>query len=100
MLLIMEPFKPMTPMRPLQFSRPVRWWPEELGNPSTLGSQNEVHYAYFREAHRLLLRHGKEVTTYDTGDHDIIGVSQLSSARTASFTSSHGVVELASLKKL
>jgi len=96
----MEPFKPMAPMRPLQFSRRVRWWPEELGNPSSLGSQNDVHYAYFREARRLLLRHGKELTTYDTGDHDITGVAQASDARHATFSSSRGEVELESLRSL
>ena len=96
----MEPFKPMAPMRPLQFSKPVRWWPEELGNPSSLGTQNDVHYAYFRDARRLLLRRGKEITSYDTGDHDISGVSQVSDTRNARFTSSHGEVDLASLKRL
>jgi hypothetical protein len=96
----MEPFKPMAPMRPLQFSKPVRWWPQELGNPSSLGSQNDLHYAYFREARRLLLRHGQEITSYDTGDHDISGVAQASDIRHARFTSSHGEVELASLRRL
>jgi hypothetical protein len=96
----MKPFKPMAPMRPLQSSRTVRWWPEELGSPSALGSQNDVHYAYFREGRRLLLRQGKEVTTYDTGDHDISGVSQISDTRTARFTSNHGEVDIASLHRL
>ena len=87
-------------MRPMQFSRSVRWWPEELGNPSALGSQNNVQYAYFRAARRLLLHDGKKVTTYDTGDHDIHGASQVSGIASARFTSDRGEVDLASLKKL
>jgi hypothetical protein len=96
----MEPFKPMPPMRPLQFSKRVRWWPEELGTPSALGSQNDVHYAYFRDAHRLLLCSGKEVTTYDTGDHDITGIAQASDTRHALFSSSRGAIELSSLTRI
>ena len=96
----MEPLKPMAPMQPMRRSRPVRWWPEELGNPSALGSQNDVHYVYFRDARRLLLRHGREITTYDTGDHDITGVAQASDARHARFSSPRGEVDLASLRRL
>ena len=99
----MDPFKPMAPMapiRPLEFSRTVRWWPEELGNPSALGSQNDVHYAYFRDARRLLLRHGTQITVYDTGDYDISGVAQASDTRNARFTSSRGEVDLASLRRI
>jgi hypothetical protein len=96
----MEPFKPMTPMKPLRFSEPVRWWPEDLGSPSSLGSQNNVHYAYFRAARRLLLRHGKEITAYDTGDHDISGVAQASDISHARFFSNLGEVDLKSLKRI
>lgn len=95
-----EPLKAMKPSRPLQFSRSVRWWPEELGSPSALGSQNDIHYAYFRNARRLLLRQGKAITAYDTGDHDIHGVLQASDMETARFKTSQGEIDLASLRRL
>ena len=96
----MEPMKPMTPMRPLQFSEPARWWPEALGQPDAAGSQNDVHYAYFRNARRLLLRQGNDVSTYDTDDHEISGVAQASDTRHARFTSERGEVDLDSLRRL
>jgi len=96
----MEPLKPMKPMRPLQFSEPERWWPEALGTPSSLGSQNDVHYAYFRAARRLLLRRGDEITTYDAGDHDIYGVSQASDTKHAKFVSNQGEVDIESLRRV
>jgi hypothetical protein len=92
--------KPMKPMQPLQFSAPARWWPEALGEPNAAGSQNDVHYAYFRGARRLLVRQGTDVSTYDTADHEISGVAQASDSRHARFTSNHGEVELDSLHRL
>jgi hypothetical protein len=72
----MKPMEPMQPMKPLQFNAEARWWPETLGQPDATGSQNDVHYAYFRTARRLVLRQGDEITTYDTGVHDIGEVAQ------------------------
>jgi hypothetical protein len=92
--------EPMKPMKPLKFSEIPRWWPEDLGEPNSAGSQNDVQYAYFSAARRLLLRDGAQITTYDTGDHAIQGVSQASDAAHATFTSNHGVVNLSELKRL
>jgi len=87
-------------MEPMSFSNTETWWPAELGSPSSSGSQNDVHYAYFRGARCLLLRQGDEVTTYDTGEHEIYGVQQASDTAHARFTSDQGEVDVASLKKL
>lgn len=75
-----------------------RWWPAELGIPSTTGSQNNVRYAYFAEARRLAVDSGGRVTVYDTLDHRIGGVSQQQGGSTSvTFTSQHGTVDLANL---
>ncbi|TNC14300.1 SHOCT domain-containing protein [Methylobacterium terricola] len=71
------------------------WWPEGLGHPATSGSQNDARYAFFPEARRLAIETGGRVTLYDTGDHQIGGVSQQQgSSYTLSFTSQHGPVRL------
>src|SRR5205085_10099355 len=47
------------------------WWPTDLGEPSSAGSQNNVRYAYFAALRRLAIElHGK-VTVYDTLDNQI-----------------------------
>lgn len=99
----MEPMKPMEPMRPMEpmkFKESAPWWPEEFGAPNSAGSQNEVHYAYFGNARRLLLRNGDDIVIYDTGDHTIQGVSQASAAEYAKFITDRGVVSLSELKRL
>ena len=96
----MKPMAPMKPMEPMQWNDTPRWWPEEFGEPNSAGSQNEVQYAYFRDARRLCLREGDEVTTYDTGDHHIQGVSQASDIAHARFTSDRGEVRVEDLTRL
>jgi hypothetical protein len=93
----MEPIKPM---KPLEFKQLDQWWPHALGNPNSAGSQNGVQYAYFHDVRRLLLRRGGEVSTFDTGDHNISGVSQASDSQHVTFTSTQGLVDLAQLKRL
>lgn len=90
----------MEPMKPLEFKQLDQWWPHALGSPNSAGSQNGVQYAYFHDARRLLLRRGGEVSTFDTGDHDISGVSQAGDSHHVIFTSSRGPVELDQLKRL
>jgi len=94
----MEPMKPMKPMEPLKFDPP--WWPQELGEPSTSGAQNGMRYAFFPEKRRLLVeQHGRK-TVYDSGDHQISGVSQQSGQSTSLvFTSQSGPVALDSLRR-
>jgi hypothetical protein len=89
--------KPMEPMTPLSEDK---WWPPDLGQPSTSGSQNDLRYAFFPERRRLLIEQDGKLTTYDSADHRISGVSQARSGRGLAFTSQTGPVDLADLSKL
>jgi hypothetical protein len=74
------------------------WWPEGLGQPATSGSQNDARYAFFPQARRLAIESNGRVTVYDTGDHQIGGVSQQQgSSYSLSFTSQFGPVRLEEL---
>jgi hypothetical protein len=79
-----------------------KWWPDELGHPSTSGSQDDLRYAFFPDKQRLLLERDGKLTQYDTGDHRISGVSQqqASTRQEIAFTSQNGAVNLDELKKL
>jgi hypothetical protein len=90
----------MKPLKPLEFKEMERWWPEALGKPSSVGAQEAVQYAYFHNERRLLLRHGGHISTFDTGDHEILGVSQARDPKHVQFISNRGAVDLASLKRL
>jgi hypothetical protein len=52
------------------------WWPVELGQPTMIGGQNDLAYAYFPASQRLTVRHGDTVTVYDTAGYTITGFSQ------------------------
>jgi hypothetical protein len=74
------------------------WWPSELGQPSSAGSQNELRYAIFPAAQRLAIETSGQVTLYDTGDHLISGVFQQQGAdQSLTFASQHGLVRLRDL---
>jgi hypothetical protein len=74
------------------------WWPAELGSPASTGAQNNLHYACFPASRRLAIRHGAEVSVYDTGDHRITGFSQQQSGdQSLTFTSQFGLVRVADL---
>lgn len=96
----MEPMKPMAPMT--WMSGGEKWWPDELGEPASSGGQNGIRYAFFSDAKRLLIEENGEVTTYDSGDHQINGVSQQDNggSRSFSFSSRNGSVKLHDLKKV
>lgn len=53
-----------------------RWWPEGLGRPASVGSQNATRYAYFPESRRLAVETNGRIALYDTGDHVVTGASQ------------------------
>lgn len=75
-----------------------QWWPRELGTPSATGSQNDVRYAYFANAHRLAVETNRRVWVYDTLDHQIGGFSQQQgTGGSILFTSQYGTVNLARL---
>jgi hypothetical protein len=74
------------------------WWGADLGTPASIGSQNNIRYAYFPASRRLAVAKDDQVTIYDTQDHHIGGVSQQqSSEATLTFVSQHGLVRLADL---
>jgi len=74
------------------------WWPQELGAPIALGSQNNVRYAYFANDHRLSVKTGSDVWVYDTQNHQIGGFSQQQGiGGSITFTSQFGTVNLSTL---
>ncbi len=82
---------------------PNSWWPAGLQSPSTSGAQNGLRYAYFADAHRLAIERDGAVQLYDTGEHRIGGVSQQQGSGRSDalqFSSQHGPVDLASLRRL
>lgn len=76
-------------------------WPAELGQPSSTGSQNDLHYAVFPETRRLALDQGGHISVYDTGDHWITGFSQAQGGgQSITFTSQYGLVRLSDLPQI
>jgi hypothetical protein len=77
------------------------WWPADLGQPSSTGAQNEIRYAYFAQSRRLAIEVNGRVTVYDTLDHRIGGFSQQQShGGSLTFSSQHGLVDVANLPVL
>jgi len=74
------------------------WWPADLGQPSSVGQQNDIRYAVFPATRRLALMVNGVLSVYDTLDHQIGGVSQQQSGDASlSFTSQRGLVRLSEL---
>jgi hypothetical protein len=83
---------------PATAGTPGDWWGADLGSAASTGSQNHMRYAYFPSTHRLAIGTGDRVVIYDTGDHDIRGVSQQQSGDASlTFVSQHGLVPVAGL---
>ncbi|MBZ9674590.1 hypothetical protein [Mesorhizobium sp. ES1-1] len=75
-----------------------QWWPQALGDPSSVGSQNNMRYAVFPERRRLVIDDHGRTKTYDTRDHRISGVSQSQSTDSSlTFVSQNGVVRVSDL---
>jgi hypothetical protein len=76
-------------------------WPADLGAPSSAGAQNSMRYAVFPQTRRLAIDIGGQIDIYDTGDHQISGVSQQQSGdQSLTFTSQLGLVRVADLPKV
>ena len=76
----------------------TQWWPFEWGAPASSGSQNGIRYAIFPHCQRLALEMHGAVSTYDTGDHLISGVSQQQgNGMSLTFSSQYGTVWLENL---
>lgn len=91
--------EPMKPMKPMEFSHTSAWWPEELGKPNATGSQDQLQYAYFKDARRLLLREQGRMSIYDTGEYQIRGILQASDIAHAQILTDQGSVEISQLKR-
>jgi hypothetical protein len=77
---------------------PKPWWPQGLGQPSSTGLQNGMHYACFPDARRVAVKQAGIVTLYDSGDHRISGVSQSqSTTQQLSFGSQNGTIRASDL---
>ena len=83
----------------LSWSGQHNWWPGDLGSPASTGAQNNMRYAWFPGTRRLAVDLGGKVWVYDTGEHNIGGVSQQQSGggMTLIFTIQYGVVDVAAL---
>lgn len=93
--------QPNTQTATVRQSAGQQWWPDSLGLPNNSGSQNDMYYAYFAMHQRLALRIGNQVAIYDTGEHQISGISQRQSGtQNIGFRSPLGEVSLTQLKKL
>lgn len=80
---------------------PSRWWPPELGEPASVGAQNEMRYAYFPASRRIAIQQGGRVRVYNSGEHRLSGFSQQQGGdRSLTFTSQLGVVRLADLAEV
>jgi hypothetical protein len=78
-----------------------RWWPPELGEPASVGAQNEMRYAFFPTSRRIAIQHGSRLHVYDSGEHRLSGFSQQQGGdQSLTFTSQHGVVRLADLPEV
>jgi hypothetical protein len=77
------------------------WWPQDLGQPSSSGSQNNMRYAYFPHVSRLAIDAGGTVAVYDTLNHQIGGFSQQQSYDgSITLSSQFGMVQLSSLPRV
>ncbi|WP_160007647.1 SHOCT domain-containing protein [Rhizobium sp. 18055] len=74
-------------------------WPQQLGQPSSTGAQNNLRYAFFPASRRLAIDVNGQITVYDTRDHSIGGFSQQQSGdQSLTFTSQHGLVRVSDLE--
>lgn len=74
------------------------WWPGDLGSPSSSGSQNNIRYAFFPQAQRLVVERNGEVTVFNTLNHNINGVSQQQGGNTSlTFSSQYGTISTLNL---
>jgi hypothetical protein len=78
-----------------------RWWPPELGEPASVGAQNEMRYAFFPTFRRIAIQQGGRLRIYDSGEHRLSGFSQQQGGdQSLIFTSQFGVVRLADLPEV
>ena len=73
-----------------------QWWPGDLGIPFSSGAQNNIRYAVF--PNRLAVELNRQVSVYDTLNHNISGVSQQQGGNTSlTFNSQYGTIAVNNL---
>ena len=78
-----------------------RWWPAGLGDPASVGAQNDMRYAFFPQARRVAIQQGGRLRIYDSGEHRLSGFSQQQSRdQSLTFNSQSGVVSVADLAEV
>jgi hypothetical protein len=77
-----------------------QWWPSDLGYPNASGAQNNCRYAYFAAARRLIIDDHGQRRVYDTGNHQIHGISQqqTSHRQSIALVTQHGEIALENLR--
>lgn len=85
-------FAPMAPAE--------AWWPQELGQPSATGAQNDLRYAVFPTARRLAVERQGRLSVHEIGELHITGCSQASGGGEVQFTTGTGTVSLVSLPEV
>jgi hypothetical protein len=79
----------------------ANWSQAGLGRPGAVGSQNDLRYAVFPDARRLVIDDHGSISIHDTGSHRIFGVGQAQSRdQTLTFTSQDGLVRVTDLPKV
>lgn len=75
------------------------WWPDDLGKPTMVGSQNGSKYAYFESSQRLVIMRQGQLKIYDTTGKTLTGVSQQQSNASESlvFQTTQGTIAEADL---
>ena len=78
-----------------QWPASARWWPAQLGEPSSTGTRASSRYAYFAHIRRLAVDLGGRVEVYDTTGFNISGLApQGTDGDTLTFASNRGPVRL------
>jgi hypothetical protein len=78
-----------------QWPASARWWPAQLGEPSSTGTRASSRYAYFAQIRRLAVDSGGRVEVYDTTGFNIEGLGpQGADGEALTFASNRGPVRL------
>ena len=78
-----------------QWPASARWWPAQLGEPSSTGTRASSRYAYFAQIRRLAVDSGGRVEVYDTTGFNIEGLGpQGAGGEALTFASNRGPVRL------
>jgi hypothetical protein len=95
----MEPIKSMVPIKPI--TDVDRWWPDQFGDPTVVGSQSSTRYAFFPAERRLLIERNGRLETYDSAGRQITKFClRLTHEESLAFETTDGPLNLDELKLL